>query len=709
MNEQLLNKFTGRYLWAILWLSTVTYAVASVHPVADTCQHPDPPVITGSAKAICRHAPVTLAAAGCSGTVIWSNGDTGSLITVNPQQTTKYTAVCRAKQGCISCFAEVWKVTVNTPEAPVLTPSSTLICPNESITLTASNCAGTVHWPDQTTGLTWTGTLHETTTFQATCEQNSCFSNPSTAVVIQVALPAKPAVYADKRDVCTGQSVQLTASGCAGIIFWSDGEKGAVRSVMPYKTTNYRAMCQIGSCQSDSSRQLLVSVRETGPKPEVSAVITNSCPFQTADLSKAIASTNAGSAYAFRTEPLLTSAAVQSPVAVTAGTYYLFGRTTDGCYTEPATVSVTITSCQNAIPPCLSNPAVVAIQLDSINSAKGIVYLTAQLGGFSTAFSWQNDGNGLFTNKSLQARYLLSETDRQRGVTTFSLSVPDPDGSGPCVGALAQQTLTVPSRELVGLSKEVSEPNWVVEGSRHLVEITYLFTAVNMGTHNLAKVDLSDDLDAVFSGTGALIQAVTFRADSSLNINPAYTGRGMDTTLISGGYLPVNSQARVWLTVRLDVSQSSTLTFRNKAHIQAEDINGALCRDQSTKGLSADPDQNGNPGDNSEWTSITLHSVQPEEGEIVFIPEGFSPNGDGVNDLFVIQRVPEGVLVELEIYNRWGQLVYQQKDYKNDWNGTANQSSRSANARQDLPDGTYYYQVRLSDGREFVRFLTLIR
>jgi gliding motility-associated-like protein len=157
------------------------------------------------------------------------------------------------------------------------------------------------------------------------------------------------------------------------------------------------------------------------------------------------------------------------------------------------------------------------------------------------------------------------------------------------------------------------------------------------------------------------------------------------------------------------VSQASTLTLSNKAIARAVDVTGRICHDHSTNGTSADPDKNGNPGDNDEPTSITLQSVRPDEKETVFIPEGFSPNGDGINDLFVIQHVPEGVRIQLGVYTRWGNLVYQNEDYKNNWDGTSNQGIRTAGTGQTQPDGTYYYQVRLSDGREFVRFLTLAR
>ena len=115
-----------------------------------------------------------------------------------------------------------------------------------------------------------------------------------------------------------------------------------------------------------------------------------------------------------------------------------------------------------------------------------------------------------------------------------------------------------------------------------------------------------------------------------------------------------------------------------------------------------------NMHDNTEPTVIALQAL-PTEAGAVFIPEGFSPNNDGINDRFVIQRIPAGVTVDLEVFNRWGQVVYRSRDYKNDWTGTANQGTTVGESGTGLPNGTYFYVVRLSDGKEFARFLTLSR
>ena len=66
-----------------------------------------------------------------------------------------------------------------------------------------------------------------------------------------------------------------------------------------------------------------------------------------------------------------------------------------------------------------------------------------------------------------------------------------------------------------------------------------------------------------------------------------------------------------------------------------------------------------------------------------------TPNGDGKNDYFEIENIETYTDVEVTIFNRWGNVVYQTKDYASaKWNGTFN------NTGGQLPDGTYFYIIK---------------
>jgi len=71
------------------------------------------------------------------------------------------------------------------------------------------------------------------------------------------------------------------------------------------------------------------------------------------------------------------------------------------------------------------------------------------------------------------------------------------------------------------------------------------------------------------------------------------------------------------------------------------------------------------------------------------IPQAFTPDGDGVNDNFVITGIEQFPMNELIIYNRWGNIVYQASDYQNNWDGIS--ISNFNFAGEALPSGTYYY------------------
>ena len=84
-----------------------------------------------------------------------------------------------------------------------------------------------------------------------------------------------------------------------------------------------------------------------------------------------------------------------------------------------------------------------------------------------------------------------------------------------------------------------------------------------------------------------------------------------------------------------------------------------------------------------------IDSVRVQVGGCVPDFAGFTPNTDGVNDLWVIPCL-DLLPGDLEVYNRWGQLVYRKESYDNSWNGTHYQTG------QDLPDATYYYVLKVT-------------
>ncbi|MFD2144994.1 gliding motility-associated C-terminal domain-containing protein [Mucilaginibacter antarcticus] len=92
----------------------------------------------------------------------------------------------------------------------------------------------------------------------------------------------------------------------------------------------------------------------------------------------------------------------------------------------------------------------------------------------------------------------------------------------------------------------------------------------------------------------------------------------------------------------------------------------------------------------------TVQQVYP-----LVISNVFTPNGDGVNDTFVIPGLETYTDTELTIINRWGNTIYQKTNYKNDWDG------------QGMIEGTYFYVLRAKNKAgvwdSYKGYLTLLR
>jgi gliding motility-associated-like protein/uncharacterized repeat protein (TIGR01451 family) len=72
------------------------------------------------------------------------------------------------------------------------------------------------------------------------------------------------------------------------------------------------------------------------------------------------------------------------------------------------------------------------------------------------------------------------------------------------------------------------------------------------------------------------------------------------------------------------------------------------------------------------------------------VNNGFSPNGDGVNDTFVVEGLENYPNHKVQVYNRWGTEVYRAVQYKGNWEGNWDNTN--------LPEGTYFYVIDLGDG-----------
>ena len=113
------------------------------------------------------------------------------------------------------------------------------------------------------------------------------------------------------------------------------------------------------------------------------------------------------------------------------------------------------------------------------------------------------------------------------------------------------------------------------------------------------------------------------------------------------------------------------------------------------------------PGTNI-FTWTVTHDYCPEASDDVeifvnnlFIPQAITPNGDGQNDLLIINGISY-FDHSVEIFNRWGQIVYSSTDYQNDWDGTDMDG-------KELSSDTYFYVIKLGSDIDENGFIELKR
>lgn len=308
-----------------------------------------------------------------------------------------------------------------------------------------------------------------------------------------------------------------------------------------------------------------------------------------------------------------------------------------------------------------------------------------------TVIIQSNPKNGVVTVDPLTGIVKYTPNPGYSGPDSFTYTIKDIRGAESNIGTVE---IIIPVPPKIGLAKALSKLEKLLDESFNL---TFLFTITNYSSETIERLSLKDDLGLTFAG--AIVNVISLKAinPTSFSVNNVYNGKAFTEMLVGNNQLPARASATLELVVNVKLT-SAIVDFENTAFVEGVSlISGVKVTDKSTDGLIPDPNI---PGD------ITPQKPTPIKLSItkVFIPGGFSPNDDGINDFFVIQNVT-GIPITLEVYNRWGNVVYKSKDYKNDWSGKC---TEGIYVGQDLPSGTYYYIVNYNNN-QFVGYLTLNR
>lgn len=92
-------------------------------------------------------------------------------------------------------------------------------------------------------------------------------------------------------------------------------------------------------------------------------------------------------------------------------------------------------------------------------------------------------------------------------------------------------------------------------------------------------------------------------------------------------------------------------------------------------------------GQNSGNIAVNQNGAIDVTHKELLIPNAFTPNGDGQNDIFRITNFTNEKLIDFKVFNRWGTILFRSTDIREGWDGT--------NKGQQQPMGVYGYVIRI--------------
>ena len=198
----------------------------------------------------------------CDGTLTWNTGQVGNSITVKPDKTTTYSAVCDGAKSCGGSGQIT--ITVKPPKVEILGGN---VCFGQMASLSQKGCNYTYGWviwkkDDFSDAISLelpTIFLTERTHIRFTCATPAGDAIDE-KVIEPIPLPNKPEMVTDKSSYILGETAEVNALNCNGYLKWSNGEEGKVQiRVKPDRTTTYTAICQGGlGCSAENSIEVIV-------------------------------------------------------------------------------------------------------------------------------------------------------------------------------------------------------------------------------------------------------------------------------------------------------------------------------------------------------------------------------------------------------------------------------------------------------------------
>lgn len=263
----------------------------------------------------------------------------------------------------------------------------------------------------------------------------------------------------------------------------------------------------------------------------------------------------------------------------------------------------------------------------------------------------------------------------------------DPDNDGDPTNNDIPTSVTLNAKPSIGVAKSGS----ATVLADKTIDVTYVITVRNLGNDTLRNVQVLDTLRIPSPAQFTVKSGPS--TSSGISPNSNYNGIS-DIRLLDANLSKLAPGQTETITFVVNITPETVKSVTNTAIGLGLGSQGPIVRDTSNNG--SDPDPNGNLDATENGENIPTVVELPDRN--LFIPEVFTPDGDGRNDFFVIKGI-EGRTVKLTVFNRWGNKVYSNDAYDNTWSGTPNTGGLTIGSGK-LPQGTYYYIVEFEDGED---------
>jgi gliding motility-associated-like protein len=596
--------------------------------------------VSATSNTLCYGNSAQLMASGAL-TYTWIPGNiVGPLLNITPGSSTIYSVMGTNNSGCVT--TSTISITVIPPINLSVTASSSSICSNQTITLSVTG-ASTYNWlPVGLSGSVITVTPATTTIYSVTGSIGNCTASAAIPVYVDT-LPAP--VITGSNQFCAGAQATLTATGAESYTWTPGNTVGSTAVISPTSTTQYTVIAGNGGCITNTLYKVTVIAT-----PTINIASTHSfiCPGQSATLTA-----NGASSYTWgSSQP--GNQLVVSPILST--TYTASGTNMEGC-SATGTIAIFVGS----------NLSLTVQPAGTICAGESV---TVTASGGAT-YSWQPLN---FTGNSIVLIPLAT--------TAYTLT----GYSGDCV---SQITFTIGvtdcGNNFLGIANAASSPLLV---NFNYYRVTFSVVATNSSPQILSDISLRTDLAKTFPSpvTFTVIEKPKTRTGNlKLTANPFFDGRSDVELLLNKSSLSSEQTDTLVYTVLVD-PHGIEGPFKNQV-TGSGTILKKVVTDSSANGMNPDPDYDGNPNNNHDFTPVLLPYIS------LFVPDGFSPNGDGLFDQFIVKGLGEQPS-HLIVMNRWGNKVYEKENYDNSWDGTSNAGAFSL-GKGKLPQGTYYYILQI--------------